>query len=214
MARRRAQGKRGASFAKRLVIMAKSPGMGRVKRRLAREIGASAAIRFYRSCLANTVMRLAPDPRWLTVLAVDPDRDLLTRFSPWSKRVALVPQGEGDLGRRMQRLFARLPPGPILIVGSDIPSISPAHIAEAFRLLGRADAVLGPAPDGGYWLVGLKRTPRVPAPFVRVRWSGPHALADTLANLKGRRVVLAATLNDVDTAKDLRRERGRAERLI
>ena len=114
----------------------------------------------------------------------------------------------------MQRLFTRLPPGPVIIVGSDIPSIRPSHIAEAFRLLGGADAVLGPAPDGGYWLVGLKRTPRVPKPFAAVRWSGSHALSDTLANLKGRRVALAARLSDVDTAEDLRREGARAGRLI
>jgi uncharacterized protein len=194
--------------------MAKSPEMGRVKRRLAREIGDSAALRFYRSCLSHAVLRLAADPRWLTVLAVDAGTDRTTRFSPWHGRVALMPQGDGDLGERMQRLFKRLPPGPTLIVGSDIPSIRPAHIAEAFRLLGGADAVLGPAHDGGYWLVGLKRTPRVPAPFARVRWSGPHALSDTLANLKGRRVALAARLSDVDTAEDLRRGRARAGRLI
>ncbi len=214
MARRSDGRARGASFAKRLVIMAKSPDMGRVKRRLSREIGASAATRFYRSCLSHTVLRLAQDRRWRTVLAVDPGRDPATRFAPLRGGLVLVAQGDGDLGRRMQRLFKRLPPGPVLVVGSDIPSIRPAHIAEAFRLLGGADAVLGPAPDGGYWLVGLKRTPRVPAPFARVRWSGPHALADTLANLKDRRVALAARLSDVDTAEDLRLERAGAERLI
>ena len=186
--------------------------MDRVKRRLAREIGATEAVRFYRSSLSHTVLRLAADPRWQTVLAVDsvPDRAKLRR----QRRTALMPQGNGDLGVRMQRLFERLPPGPVIVVGSDIPAIRPAHIAAAFRLLGQADAVLGPAPDGGYWLVGLKRTPRVPAPFARVRWSGPHALADTRANLKGCRVALAARLSDVDTAEDLRRERGRAKRLI
>jgi rSAM/selenodomain-associated transferase 1 len=194
--------------------MAKSPDMGRVKRRLAREIGSGAAIRFYRFCLSHTVMRLAVDPRWRTVLAVDPGRSPAMRFSPLRKGPASVPQGDGDLGRRMQLLFRRLAPGPVLIVGSDIPSISPAHIAEAFSLLGGADVVLGPAPDGGYWLVGLKRTPRVPSPFAHVRWSGPHALADTLANLKGLRVALAARLRDVDTAEDLRLERRRVERLI
>ena len=125
-----------------------------------------------------------------------------------------MPQGDGDLGVRMQRLFERLPPGPVVVIGSDIPAIRPAHIAEAFRLLGGADAVFGPAQDGGYWLVGLKRTPRVLAPFADVRWSGPHALSDTRANLKGSRVALAARLGDVDTAEDLQRERGRAERLI
>jgi glycosyltransferase A (GT-A) superfamily protein (DUF2064 family) len=133
--------------------MAKRPAMGRVKRRLAREIGAAAAIRFYRTSLAHTVLRLAADPRWRTVIALDSLADgarLLSRT-----RAAMMPQGEGDLGARMQRLFARLPPGPVVIVGGDIPSIRPAHIEAAFRLLGPADAVFGPAEDGGYWLVGL-----------------------------------------------------------
>jgi uncharacterized protein len=212
MARRKASTKRGPSYARRLVIMAKRPAMGRVKRRLAREIGATAAVRFYRGSLSHTVLRLAADPRWLTVIALDSMADgakLLSR-----KRAALMPQGNGDLGVRMQRLFTRLPPGPVVVVGSDIPSIRAAHIAEAFRLLGEADAVFGPAEDGGYWLVGLKRTPRVLAPFARVRWSGPQALADTRANLKGKRVALAARLSDVDRADDLRRERGRFGRLI
>jgi rSAM/selenodomain-associated transferase 1 len=212
MARRKAPAKRGPSYARRLVIMAKRPAMGRVKRRLAREIGATAAVRFYRSSLSHMVLRLAADPRWLTVIAIDSIADGAPPLS--RTRATMMRQGEGDLGVRMQRLFTRLPPGPVVIVGSDIPSIRPAHIAGAFRLLGAADAVFGPAPDGGYWLVGLKRTPRVLAPFANVRWSGPHALADTRANLKGKRVALAARLSDVDRADDLRRERGRAGRLI
>jgi rSAM/selenodomain-associated transferase 1 len=198
----------------RLVIMAKSPHLGRVKRRLGREIGDVAAIRFYRSCLAHTALRLARDPRWRTLLAIDPDCDIARRFSALPTGLACVKQGKGDLGRRMQRLFAGLPPGPTLIVGSDIPALRPIHIAEAFARLGRADAVLGRAPDGGYWLIGLKRTPKVLAPFARVRWSGPHALADTLANLEGMRVAFAATLTDVDTEKEFRLERADVERLM
>jgi rSAM/selenodomain-associated transferase 1 len=212
MARRGAGVKR--DFSRRLVIMAKTPNRGVVKRRLAREIGSGAATRFYRNCLLHTVLRLAPDPRWRTVIAFDGGKEGASCLAPVLGEIELVPQHRGDLGTRMQCLFDRLPPGPILIVGSDIPSIRPAHIAEAFRLLARADAVLGPAPDGGYWLVGLKRTPRALAPFAGVRWSGPHAFADTLANLKGRRVALAAKLSDVDAAEDLRRERGQAERLV
>ena len=212
MARRKAPAKRGPSYARRLVIMAKRPAMGRVKRRLAREIGATAAVRFYRFSLTHTVLRLAADPRWLTVIALDSIAGGAKFRS--RKRAALMPQGAGNLGARMQRLFARLPPGPVIVVGSDIPSIRAIHIAEAFRLLGQADAVFGPAEDGGYWLVGLKRSPRVLAPFARVRWSGPHALADTRANLKGKRVALAARLSDVDRAEDFRHERARAGRLI
>lgn len=114
----------------------------------------------------------------------------------------------------MQRLFQRLPPGPAIIVGGDIPAIRVAHVAHAFRLLGKSDAVFGRAPDGGYWLVGLRRSPRVLAPFAGVRWSGPHALADTLRNLEGRHIAFAATLSDVDTEENYRRLRGDWERLI
>ena len=115
---------------------------------------------------------------------------------------------------RMRRLFSLLPPGPAIIVGSDIPAIEAEHIAQAFKLLGRNDAVFGPAADGGYWLIGLKRTPKALAPFAGVRWSSPHALADTLANLKGKRVAFAATLRDVDSKNDYRDLRVYAERLI
>ncbi len=214
MARRSAEVKPGTSFARWLVIMAKRPQMGWVKRRLAREIGAGAATRFYRNCLIHTVLRLVPDPRWRTVIAFDGGSESAACLAPLSRALDLVPQVRGDLGGRMQNLFDRLPPGPVVIVGSDIPSIRPTHIAEAFRLLAGADAVLGPAPDGGYWLVGLKRTPRMLAPFAGVRWSGPHALADTLANLEGRRVALAARLSDVDAGEDLQRLRRQAERLV
>jgi len=114
----------------------------------------------------------------------------------------------------MQRLLTRLPPGPVVIVGSDIPALSPSLLAGAFKCLGSADAVIGRATDGGYWLIGLKRSPKVLSPFADVRWSGPHALADTLANLEGKRVAFVATLRDVDTKADLQRERPKAERFI
>ena len=157
-------------------------------------------------------MRLARDPRWQTLLAVSPDSEVSAPF--WPHGIERLPQGDGDLGARMQRLFRRLPPGPAIIVGSDIPAIKASDIACAFRLLGNADAVFGCATDGGYWLVGLRRTPRLLAPFAGVRWSGPHALADTLGNLKGSRVAFAATLSDVDTEENYRRLGRNWQRLI
>jgi rSAM/selenodomain-associated transferase 1 len=192
--------------------MAKSPRAGSIKRRLAASIGAVSAARFYRTCLAHTLMRLGRDPRWRTVIAVSPDNEVGAPH--WPRGIERVPQGHGDLGMRMQRLFRRPPPGPAIIVGSDIPTINPSAVARAFRLLGSADAVFGRAPDGGYWLVGLRRAPRVLSPFARVRWSSAHALADTLRNLEGRRVAFAATLSDVDTEEDYRASRGDFERLI
>jgi glycosyltransferase A (GT-A) superfamily protein (DUF2064 family) len=96
----------------------------------------------------------------------------------------------------------------VVLVGSDIPGIGRDDIAAAFRALGRAQAVFGPAEDGGYWLVGLG--PRRPAhPFADVRWSTAHALGDTLANFCGRRIALLRTLRDVDTAADLRAIQGK-----
>jgi rSAM/selenodomain-associated transferase 1 len=199
-------------LAQHLIIMAKLPVAGRVKRRLAREIGDVAALRFYRTTLANTVRRLGADPRWRTYLAVTPDTASSASCWPASPNLARIPQGEGGLGQRMQSLFDSLPPGPAVIVGSDIPAIRRADIACAFKRLGRADAVFGPAADGGYWLVGLKRSPRRLVPFASVPWSTEDALAATLANLRGKIVGFAPTLSDVDTMQDYRRERKFSER--
>ena len=193
---------RRVAFAPRLIVMAKQPRAGAVKRRLARGIGTVAATRFYRTTLRHTLMRLGADPRWQTYLAVTPDLALREPFWPLWPRVTRIPQGEGDLGARMQRLFDAMPPGPAVLVGSDIPAICPTHIAEAFRCLGRADAVFGPAEDGGYWLVGFRRSPGRLSPFDGVPWSTDQALAATCDNLKGRTVALTDTLSDVDTAED------------
>jgi uncharacterized protein len=190
--------KPAAPFRLRLVVMAKMPVAGGAKTRLAREIGVAAATRFARQATAALLQRVTHDPRWRTILAVAPDAGLASRC--WPRGVARIGQGRGDLGRRMQRIMERVPPGPVVIVGTDVPGIEPAHIAEALRRLGRHDAVFGPATDGGYWLVGLKRRPRLLHTFANVRWSSRHALADTLANLEGRSVALLATLSDVDDA--------------
>ena len=98
------------------------------------------------------------------------------------------------------------PPGPAVLVGTDIPSLGPRHIAEAFRLLGHHDVVFGPAADGGFWLVGARRSPRLPPLFGQVRWSSPHTLEDALAGLPRRvSVGIAATLQDVDDGEAYRR---------
>jgi rSAM/selenodomain-associated transferase 1 len=182
--------------------MAKAPVAGRVKTRLARELGVAVATRFARHSAAALVDRVARDGRWQTRLAVAPDASAALRI--WPPGIARSGQGAGDLGRRMQRIMDQAAPGPVVIVGTDVPALRRQHIAHAFRLLGRHDAVLGPAVDGGYWLIGLRRRRRLPAAFANVRWSGPHALADTLLNLEGRSVAFAATLADIDRAGDLR----------
>jgi uncharacterized protein len=93
-----------------------------------------------------------------------------------------------------------------VLIGADIPAVGARHIAEAFHLLGKHDIVFGPAEDGGFWLVGARRSPRPPPLFGKVRWSGPYALADVLGNLPRRvSVGFAARLADVDDATALRR---------
>jgi rSAM/selenodomain-associated transferase 1 len=207
------------ALAQHLVIMVKAPQLGAVKSRLGREIGAAAALSFYRATTAALLKRLGGDPRWRCWLAVTPDRFAKGRAF-WPRRLARLPQGRGDLGQRMARPLRRLPPGPVVIVGSDIPSLSAAHVARAFAALGHHDLVFGPAEDGGYWLVGARRRPPPPPDLFRaVRWSSAHALADTLANLGPRfRVALVDTLSDVDTAADYARWRqkgaGRAQAVL
>lgn len=192
-----------APFARRLVIMVKQPHAGRVKTRLAKQIGGTAATSFYRATSTAVVARLAASSRWQTWLAVAPDHASMGAY--WGHHVPRRAQGGGDLGQRMQRIMDWPGRGPIVIVGTDIPAIRPAHIAAAFRALGSNDAVFGPAPDGGYWLVGLRRTPRVLAPFDAVRWSSAQTLSDTAVNLAGRRVAKIAILGDVDGAADFAR---------
>lgn len=191
-----------------LVVMARAPRLGAVKRRLARDLGDLAAWRFYRMTAGRLLRELSADPRWQTWLALTPDRAARVRRGPWPGRHALIAQGPGNLGARMGRLLRELPPGPVVIVGSDIPDLRPVHVAQAFRLLGRHDWVFGPAGDGGYWLIGARRRRAPPREtFAKVRWSSAHALADTCANLKGARIGFLEELADVDTGDDLARRR-------
>jgi hypothetical protein len=186
-----------------LVIFAKAPALGRVKRRLAADIGALAALRFQREATSRLLRRVARDRRWRCWLALTPDRAAAGPHF-WPIPCRRLAQGQGDLGRRMARPFDRLPRGEVVVIGSDIPDITASLIAAAFRLLGGNDLVLGPARDGGFWLIGGRRLPR--GLFAAVRWSSEHALADTLRNVPPRwRVARAATLDDVDDGAAYRR---------
>lgn len=197
--------------------MVKLPRPGRVKTRLARDIGAVAATWWFRHQVARVLRRLR-DPRWRLVLAVAPDREGLSART-WPRDLARVPQGPGDLGVRMLRAVRAVAPADVLVVGADIPSLDRDGVAEGFAALGRHDAVIGPASDGGYWMVGFARGRRLaPGVFAGVRWSGPHARADTLATMDGMRVATVRCLDDVDSAADLsaasgsRRRRRRSSR--
>ncbi len=185
--------------------------MGAVKTRLAREIGAIAALRFYEASLTQTVARLAVRPGWRSWMALTPDRfaaQARRRLRALPHRLHLIAQGGGDLGARMQRVFDGLPPGPVVLVGSDIPDMNARHIEAAFAALGRHEIVIGPAPDGGYWLIGQRRLRPLPRLLGDVRWSTRHALEDTLRNAApDARVALTECLADIDDANAMRAAR-------
>ncbi|MGW8322121.1 MAG: TIGR04282 family arsenosugar biosynthesis glycosyltransferase, partial [Thermodesulfobacteriota bacterium] len=120
--------------------------------------------------------------------------------------VRAVPQGEGDLGRRMHFAFAEsFEQGmkQVVLVGTDMPGIRPAHLESAFAALKHKDVVIGPARDGGYYLIGLSR----PAPdlFDGIPWGTGDVLQRTLdaASASNRRVALLDPLEDVDRPEDI-----------
>jgi glycosyltransferase A (GT-A) superfamily protein (DUF2064 family) len=180
--------------------MVKEPVAGRVKTRLGQDVGMTSAAWWYRHQALATIRRLR-DPRWRLVLGVTPDRAGLSS-RVWPVDIARLPQGTGDLGQRMSRLLS-LTSGPTLLIGSDIPGVRPRHIAAGFRALGQASSVVGPAQDGGFWLIGLRYPSRQPSRFLRnVRWSEADTLANTLPTLPGP-VARIEALSDVDSALDL-----------
>jgi rSAM/selenodomain-associated transferase 1 len=201
-----------APFASRLVVMVKEPVVGRVKTRLARDVGGVRATAFYRFTSAAVLKRLGRRGPWRTELGVTPDHAI--KSTAWPHSIPRRAQGAGDLGARMQRLMDTAPPGPVIVIGTDVPAVKPEHIGAAVKALGSHDAVVGPSPDGGYWLFGLKRRPRIPRPFRSVAWSSRDALAQTLANLSGLNVARIASLADVDEATDLRSAGGAVGRLV
>lgn len=187
-----------------VVVFGRQPVAGGVKTRLAEAIGAEAAARVYTVLLEHT-LRSACQTSALVVLSLarPPSRD----WSP-PAAVAVEVQGDGDLGSRMAEAFSRrFRDGwrRVVLVGSDCAQLSARHLTRALEELERAELVIGPAADGGYWLVG-QRPPGVDL-FSGVPWSTPQTLERTRARVSelGVGCVELETLADVDTVEDLDR---------
>jgi rSAM/selenodomain-associated transferase 1 len=188
-----------------VVLFVRAPQLGSGKRRLAQDIGDIGALRFEKLMLRWLLRRLGADKRWHLRLAVTPDK-ARRQIRQWRGRTETAGQGRGDLGARMLRALRALPPGPVVLVGADIPALDGQNVAAAFRLLGDHDLVFGPAEDGGFWLVGARHPRQLPHMFQGVRWSSPYALADTLAGIPRRlTVAFADPLEDVDDGESYRR---------
>jgi rSAM/selenodomain-associated transferase 1 len=193
-----------------LGVFAKSPQPGRVKTRLAAVTTPAWAARLADALLRDTLDRCAAVPV-RRVLAFDPP-DAGPFFAGIAgTRFELEPQAAGDLGRRMEAFFrARVADGAerIVLIGTDSPTVPIVWIEQAFPSLATADVVLGPATDGGYYLIGCAR--RVPPVFAAIAWGGPTVLADTIARLSDPawRLALLPPWYDVDTFADWQMLRG------
>lgn len=179
-----------------LIIFAKAPLMDRAKTRLAADIGTVHAQRLYRAMTAR-ILRQTSSPKWDSVIAVTPPT-WLGRVPLWQSHPQIA-QISGSLSPRLAQVLAAK--GPIVVIGTDCPQVCAADINAAFQALRFRGAVLGPADDGGFWLIGLNG-PADPAIFDNIRWSSEHALVDVAANIDGT-VHYLRTLIDVDNARAL-----------
>ena len=183
----------------RIIIFVKAPRPGFVKTRLAATMGSENACDAYCKLVRTLLDNLAELPH--VELRYTP-YDAESEISQWlCEGWAAVPQGEGDLGERMHRAIAEAR-CPAIVIGSDCPGIKMTDIRSAHEALAKHDVALGPAVDGGYWLIGL-RAP-CPALFNDIQWSTNNVLDETLARSKkaGLSVYLLRELADVDTAED------------
>ena len=180
----------------RIIIFAKAPVPGEVKTRLIPALGAKGAAELAERMLADTC-------REAVAAAVGPVELCLSgvpRGLPAG--VALTDQGEGDLGERLWRAAARAGP-PLLLTGTDCPGLDRHRLRMAAEILGGHDALLHPAEDGGYALLGLNKL--APSLFAGMAWSTNTVACDTIARVKalGWSLHVGDTLRDIDEPEDL-----------
>ena len=192
----------------RLIIFTRYPEPGKTKTRLISALGPEGAADLQRQMTEQTLIcarRLAAqDP---VILEVCFESGGVSKFQKWlGNDLIFVPQGNGDLGERMSRAFQRAFQGGarfVVLIGTDIPGFSADLAWEAFAALQNRDVVLGPANDGGYYLIGLRKI--IPQLFAAIPWGTENVFSKTLEIAMGLRlrVHCLAPLNDVDRPEDL-----------
>jgi rSAM/selenodomain-associated transferase 1 len=186
-----------------LGVFAKWPAADAVKTRLAAATSPAWAARVAAAFLHDTLDRLAATAA-RRFLAYTPEAAGAEFHRLAGGRYEAVPQGGGDLGARLGRFFAaRFAEGAaaVVVVGADSPTLPPDRVARALAELSRCDVVLGPAADGGYYLLGLGRD--LPGLFAGIDWGGPHVLRQTVGRLPDdARLALLPPWYDVDSPDD------------
>ncbi len=186
-------------------MFVKAPRPGFVKTRLAKGLGLETACQAYRHMVDAVLERMASFSE--VELRFSPD-DAEPEIRPWLRPAWTArPQGNGNLGQRMQAAFAETFAAGmdrVTLIGSDCPEITSGDVRQAWRELATHDVVLGPSTDGGYWLIGLK-APQ-PALFENVSWGSESVLAETLQRAKAAqlRIQILRILSDIDTASQWR----------
>ncbi len=189
-----------------ILLFIKEPGKGQVKSRLAKALGKELAKEAYIHFTLDVLRTIRNYP--LRIFFYPPDsRVALMRWL--GKDFVCIPQKGRGLGKRMENAFiGSFSDGleKALIVGSDIPDLAPEVIDEAFEALDKSDAVIGPASDGGYYLIGFKKTSFQPAIFRGIEWSSGSVFRKTMDIFRrfGSRVHILPAWQDVDTLEDLR----------
>jgi len=195
---------------RRLIIFAKAPVVGNVKSRIASVVGAEAACEIYTTILRRTFSQLSEFSEVQVRVTPDASAGQLAAFTKTDWRIK--PQGDGNLGDRLHRAFARaFEAGSelVLIIGSDCPDVTADDINVAWRKLEECDLVVGPASDGGYWLIGLRRP--CPELFEGIEWSSEKVLRQTIERAEAARlrIKLLRELSDIDTIEDWNRYQAR-----
>lgn len=200
-----------------LIVFLRHPRPGAVKTRLVPALGADRAAELYRLMAEAVLQQTVPRPGEFERLVFFDPPEAAEAVREWLPGVRLLAQSGGDLGARMADAFDRAfrrGATRVAIIGTDAPGLSRQTVTEALDALDAADVVLGPAQDGGYYLLALRASqPRL---FAGVDWSTPRVLEETLARAAtvGLGVRQLARRRDLDTLDDLRAEWSTVRTLI